>query len=514
MKFVFVMFDSLNRLALENYGGPVRDTPNFKRFAERSITFDKHYVGSLPCMPARRDLHTGRLSMMHRSWGPLEPFDNSFAEILKEKGAHSRLVTDHYHYFEDGGAGYHTRYSSWDLIRGQEYDPWKAMLDPPVDKFEENFDSKHYNFDKGSWKTRHAINLEFMPEEDDLPGPGCFASAFEFLDQNRDADNWFLQLETFDPHEPFHAPDNYRREGDSDYQGGVLNWPSYAQVNENADEIAEIRANYTALVRMCDDYFGRLLDYFDEHDMWKDTVLMMSTDHGFLLSEHQWWGKCRMPYYEEIAHIPLMLYHPDMADQGGTRCNHLTQTPDLMPTILDAFGVQPPSEVLGQSLLDIVNSEPDDRKVLFGIFGGAIGITDGRHVMFHYPPDTTAKGLFEYTLNPQHMTAPFTNKELKTAEMASGFDFTKGLPVLKIEAQKDAKRVPMNDGLGFDEAEFALYDIENDPHQKTKIRDAELEARMYASMKEILARMDTPAEAYGWYSLSSPEENQAAAQQG
>ena len=54
MKVVFALFDSLNRLALEPYGGKRIETPNFKRLAARSTTFDRHYVGSLPCMPARR----------------------------------------------------------------------------------------------------------------------------------------------------------------------------------------------------------------------------------------------------------------------------------------------------------------------------------------------------------------------------------------------------------------------------------------------------------------------------
>ena len=57
-------------------------TPNFDRLAERAVTFDSHYVGSMPCMPARRDMQTGRLDFLHRSWGPLEPFDNSFPELL------------------------------------------------------------------------------------------------------------------------------------------------------------------------------------------------------------------------------------------------------------------------------------------------------------------------------------------------------------------------------------------------------------------------------------------------
>ncbi|MEK9559062.1 MAG: sulfatase-like hydrolase/transferase, partial [Alphaproteobacteria bacterium] len=113
MKTLFILFDSLNRSALGAYGGHI-PTPNFDRLASRSAVFENHYAGSLPCMPARRDMQTGRLNFLHRSWGPLEPFDDSFAAQLKSSGTYCHLVSDHYHYFEDGGATYHTRYSSWD----------------------------------------------------------------------------------------------------------------------------------------------------------------------------------------------------------------------------------------------------------------------------------------------------------------------------------------------------------------------------------------------------------------
>ena len=52
MKTVFVLFDSLNRHMLGAYGGTRIPTPNFDRLAARSKVYDKHYVGSLPCMPA------------------------------------------------------------------------------------------------------------------------------------------------------------------------------------------------------------------------------------------------------------------------------------------------------------------------------------------------------------------------------------------------------------------------------------------------------------------------------
>ena len=122
MKAIMVMFDSLNRHLLPPYGcGWVR-APNFARLAERTLTFDRCYVGSMPCMPARRELHTGRYNFLHRNWGPIEPFDDSTPELLQRHGVHTHLVSDHYHYWEDGGATYHNRYGTWEGVRGQEGD--------------------------------------------------------------------------------------------------------------------------------------------------------------------------------------------------------------------------------------------------------------------------------------------------------------------------------------------------------------------------------------------------------
>jgi arylsulfatase A-like enzyme len=103
MKAIMVMFDSLNRRCLPNYGCEWTHAPNFERLGQHAVTFDNCYVASMPCMPARRELHTGRYNFLHRSWGPLEPFDNSMPELLKQAGVYTHLVTDHQHYWEDGG---------------------------------------------------------------------------------------------------------------------------------------------------------------------------------------------------------------------------------------------------------------------------------------------------------------------------------------------------------------------------------------------------------------------------
>ena len=58
----------------------------------------------------------------------MEPYDDSMPEILKKNGIYSHLNSDHYHYWEDGGCTYHNRYSSWENVRGQEGDHWKACV--------------------------------------------------------------------------------------------------------------------------------------------------------------------------------------------------------------------------------------------------------------------------------------------------------------------------------------------------------------------------------------------------
>ena len=167
MKTIFVLFDSLVRNALECYGGSAVATPQFKRFAQRAVTFDNHYVGSLPCMPARRDLHTGRLNFLHRSWGALEPFDQSFSELLRTQGTYTHLISDHYHYWEDGGATYHNRYSSWEFIRGQEWDKWKAMVQPPLERFKQMYHPMQQPEGPHDGRLQTMVNREYMKNEAD-----------------------------------------------------------------------------------------------------------------------------------------------------------------------------------------------------------------------------------------------------------------------------------------------------------------------------------------------------------
>ena len=513
MRAIFVLFDSLVRGALECYGGTSIATPNFRRFAERAVTFDTHFVGSLPCMPARRDMHTGRINFLHRSWGPLEPFDQSFSEILRAAGIYTHLVSDHYHYWEDGGATYHNRYSSWEFIRGQEWDKWKAMVQPPLERFREMYHELHQPRATTDGRLQAMVNREFMRKEEDFCCPRTFAAGFDFLDTNRGADNWLLHLECFDPHEPFYAPARFRERYPTGYKGPILDWPRYQRAVESPEEVAELRANYAALVGMCDEYFGRLLDYLDRHDMWKDTAVIVTTDNGFLLAEHDWWGKNRMPLFNEIAHIPLLIYHPELARKGGARRAALTQTTDLMPTLLDVFGVTPPATVEGHSLLPLLHEDRSVREAaMYGMFGAGTNITDGRYTYFRYPEDMTRQELFEYTLMPMHLKSLFRLEELRGAKLASPFGFTQGAPVLKVPARRNVKDQPVGhvgQGGGYEDTTTVLFDLHSDPEQQKPFRDEIIETRLLGLLGQLMQRNEAPEEAFLRLGLSSMASERA-----
>ena len=80
-----------------------------------------------------------------------------------------------------------------------------------------------------------------------MPGPRCYQAGLEFLQLNHEADNWFLQIECFDPHEPFHAPDRFKAWYRTGWNGGILDWPKYEKVADSPEEIAE------AAVWLCSD---------------------------------------------------------------------------------------------------------------------------------------------------------------------------------------------------------------------------------------------------------------------
>lgn len=494
MKAIMVMYDSLCRHLLEPYGCDWVKTPNFTRLAEKTVCFDTSYVGSMPCMPARKELHTGRLNFLHRAWSPMEPWDDSVPEILKENGVYTHLISDHYHYWEDGGATYHTRYSSWEAFRGQEGDPWKGIVkDPPA--------PETVSHNRITYQTRHdQINRRYIREHDDFPQVKVFDAGLQFIRDNCEEENWFLQLETFDPHEPFYAPKEFIDMYPDEYRDLLYDWPDYRKLNETdtPERIQHIRNQYAALVSLCDQQLGRVLDLMDEKNMWEDTLLIVNTDHGFSLGEHGYWTKNVMPWYEETSHTPLFIWDP-RCKKAGERRSSLVTTIDIPATLLEFFGVSLPEDMEGVPLKETIS---DDKGVhdyiLFGIHGGHINITDGKYVYMRAPATEENQPLFNYTAMCSMMERRYPVKEMSDprVDIAGPFEFSKGCKMLKIP--REGQPVIQLPDVRINLYQFGtlLYDVENDPNQEHPLHDPVIEERMVRAMVELMKKNDAPAEQY------------------
>ncbi len=482
MKAIMVMYDSLNRHFLPPYGCDWVHAPNFKRLAEMTVKFTNSYVGSMPCMPARRELHTGRYNFLHRSWGPLEPFDDSMPEILKKNGIYTHLVSDHYHYWEDGGCNYHNRYSSWEISRGQEGDLWHGEVkDPDIPEHVGNREGEMWRHD---W-----TNRKYMQEVEDQPQAKTFKMGAEFIRKNHKEDNWFLHIETFDPHEPYFTQQKYKDLYPHEYHGPHFDWPGYDKVKGDSDQTKHCRYEYAALVSMCDEHLGKILDLMDELDLWNDTMLIVNTDHGFLLKEHDWWGKCRMPFYNEIANTPLFIRDP-RCKRKGVENNCLIQMIDMAPTLLDFFNTTIPADMQGKPLKEAIASDKPVRKAgLFGLHGGHVNCTDGQYVYMRAPTNPENTPLYEYTLMPTHMRSSFSPKELQDIQLASPFPFTKGCSTMKIGTFASTWVKAHQFGT-------MLFDLKKDPSQKNPIKKPEIEKMMTDHMTRLMKGNSAPKEQF------------------
>lgn len=483
MKTVFIVLDTIRADYLEAYGNDWVKTPNIRRLAERGVTFDNHWVGSLPCIPARREFMTGRYNFIYRGWGPIEPYDDVLPNELRKAGVFSHLLTDHDHYFELGGENYHTAFDTWEFFRGQENDPWISLVDAVAMP-------EHL----GKQTQQNMKNRIPQQREEDYSGPKTAMAAIDWLHANRDADDWFLQVEIFDPHEPFACTDTYREMYGDTWDGPLFDWPSYAEVAESPDAIDHIRKCYAGLLSMTDHWVGKVLDTLDELGAWDDTLIVFTTDHGTMLAEHDYWMKNFMPVYNEIARIPLIVSLPG-GEHAGSRVNALTQTIDLMPTFLEYHGASIPPHVTGASLRPTFDGGAIRQDAIFGYFGKATNITDGRHVYLRNPVNADGGPLHAYTAMPvQGLNSWFPRDVHDRVEMGRYFGHTYNLPLYKIPA---AGLPPAHHpGEASYTGRHELFDVRADPHQQSPIDDPTLEAHFVERIAEHLQHYEAPAEQY------------------
>ncbi len=186
------------------------------------------------------------------------------------------------------------------------------------------------------------------------------------LEQGLGAAPLFLFAHYVPPHEPYDPDPEFDLFGDPDYDGPVTGEQRFVQsvfareVELDHDDLGELVALYDGNLRMADHAVGRLIEALERAGRWRDTLFVLTSDHGEAFAEHGVLGH-NETIHEEMVRVPLIVRLPGGERPAGVELGRLATLGDVMPTILARLGQAPPAAVRGR---DLLAPAPADRAVL------------------------------------------------------------------------------------------------------------------------------------------------------
>jgi len=376
MNVIWIMVDSLRYDHIGANGNEWIRTPNLDRFASRSLVFDRAFQLSSPTLPTRTDLFTGRYTFPRNGWGPLPEGAVTAAQRFTEMGMRTHMIFDTYH-LRSSGQNYNRGFQSWQWIRGQEGDDLQPRI--PRDQVIVHPTRPDIRLDpsKTSGYPRELANLRFRRFESEYISPQTYTAAERWLEYNHDQGPFFLYVDSFDPHEPWDPPAYYVTLYDPDYRGDAIVHPAFYGFAEEwtAEQIRKMRLLYAGEVTMVDRWLGRLLLKIEDMRLLENSMVVIMSDHGFLIGDHGRVGKANRdgkrlfsltgddrynhpwPFYRIVNQLTFMLHVPWMSE--GRRTPAIVQPHDLLPTTLEWLGQEIPLEIEGQSFLAVLKGEAD-----------------------------------------------------------------------------------------------------------------------------------------------------------
>lgn len=376
---LFIMADDHGYQAISAYNGKLNQTPNIDRIAKAGMRFDRAFVTNSICGPSRAVILTGKYSHLNGFATNHDRFNGgqqTVAKLLQASG-YQTAVFGKWHLVSDP-----TGFDDWQILQGQGpyYNPAMKTAGGVV---------KHTGY------TTDIIT--------DL--------AVDWLEKKRDANRpFFLVYQHKAPHRNWQPPpkylDKYKNatipEPDTlfdDYKGraspareqemtvakhltpndlklvpqGGLNPEQKATFEAAyAAENAELKEknpqgdertkwnyqryakDYLRCIDSVDENVGRMLDYLDQKDLAKNTIVIYTSDQGWYLGEHGWYDKRWM--YEESFRTPLLVRWPGHVKPGSVNSD-MVMNLDFAETFLDAAGLPIPSDMQGRSLKPILEGQ-------------------------------------------------------------------------------------------------------------------------------------------------------------
>ena len=325
---------------------PVR-TPQLDRFAaERATSVERVTMGSFPTIPHRTDLTRSILGWPHYGWQPLRNSGPNHAPaMLGRQGYVSQLICDcpHLH-----NSGFQFGFSAALQHRGQEGDCALLRMNEPIPESmppEKTRSDKHF-LGRNLPDLHRWINGEFEDEAQTFSAKTA-TTTVRWLEDNCNWSPFFLWVDFFDPHEPWDPPEYMVRRYDPDYDGTPMIHPNYGRASDyTPEELHNLWAHYAAEAELVDRHVGRILQKIDDLQMWDDTIVLFTADHGTSLGEHDRTGKCNIndnddrywPIYPEIGRVPFLIAGGGIG--AGRSVDLMAQPIDIFPTLYELAGVE------------------------------------------------------------------------------------------------------------------------------------------------------------------------------
>ncbi|RAV29544.1 sulfatase [Sinomicrobium soli] len=371
---LFIAVDDL-RPNLGCYGNSVAITPNIDRLAARGIVFDNAYCQQAVCAPSRASLMTGRRPDRTKVWN----LNTHFRKALPDVVTLPQYFKQHGYHTECVGKIYHDPEQAQDLVSWSVPETL-AVTGKAGPKYVLDINTNK----KGSWKAAATENANV---EDSAYVDGKVSrAAVNILNTIKDKP-FFLAVGFRRPHLPFSAPQKYW----SMYDRESLPLPANPDTPDGTPEVAlhsskelrgytdipesgpiprqkirELIHGYYASTSFIDAQIGKLLDRLEQLHLMENTIIVLWSDHGYHLGEHNLWSKTTN--FELDTRVPLILSVPGQK-QHGEHTDALVELVDLYPTLAELAGLPAPEGVEGISMGPLL-SHPDKKwkKAVFSQF--------------------------------------------------------------------------------------------------------------------------------------------------
>ncbi|MCP5053075.1 MAG: sulfatase [bacterium] len=184
--------------------------------------------------------------------------------------------------------------------------------------------------------------------------------SIDWLD-NHPGEKFFFFLHTYETHHPYTPDDRYLDLFESGYAGSLpkhIYVPLIKSINSGETVIDDadkqhIINTYDAEIRSMDDSFGKLIEYLKKSNLYDNTLIIFTSDHGEEFGEHGVWGMHSHTLFNEQLHVPLIVKFP-RSKFAGRKVNPLVRSIDILPTVVDLLGEEKPGQFEGTSLMPFI----------------------------------------------------------------------------------------------------------------------------------------------------------------